>query len=156
MGAPTNPKGLAWGTPTIMVSKSVDGESDGQWKTIPIPKEGTTKLESKVEKELKVEGGETIAARMSGELSFELYLQSLEEAPFEDVDGYVAGKYAIKLLPENPEGIAIRIDAASIRVEKSWSADEGVIYKVTASTSKPKTLPKVKFLKGVSGGTETR
>ena len=50
----------------------------------------------------------------------------------------------------------MQIDASSVRVEKTWSADEGFNYKVVASVSKPKTLPMVKFVAGVAGNTETR
>ena len=85
-GTTGTPKALAWGQPTIKFCKSVDGEPDGSWKAIPTPKEGSTKLENKVEKELKVEGGETIAARMGAEFSFELYLMSTSEQPFTYID----------------------------------------------------------------------
>ena len=155
-GTTGTPKALAWGQPTIKFCKSVDGEPDGDWKTIPTPKEGSTKLENKVEKELKVEGGETIAARMGAEFSFELYLMSTSEQPFTDIDGFVEGKYAFKLLPNSPQAVAMQIDASSVRVEKTWSADEGFNYKVVASVSKPKTLPMVKFVAGVASNTETR
>ena len=93
---------------------------------------------------------------MGAEFSFELYLMSTSEQPFTDIDGFVEGKYAFKLLPNSPQAVAMQIDASSVRVEKTWSADEGFNYKVVASVSKPKTLPMVKFVAGVAGNTETR
>lgn len=157
MPDPATVKALAWGQPTIKYCKSVNGAPEGTtWKDMPTPKEDTTKLEPKSGKELKVEGGDVIAVQSNAELSFELFVLSLKDIPFNDVDGYVEEQYAFKVLPENPKAMGILIEASRVRLEKTYTASEGIICKVIVSPSKPKTLPKVKFLEGVTGNTETR
>ena len=134
---------LSWGKPKIALGKrGANGANPTKWDVIDYVVEGTTELTvSKGDKrEAKIEGGEVEAVRYTAntyELLFSVRLTTGRTLPFTDADGYVDGQYALVLQPEDPTALGYQFDNVVLSTEDSFSAEDGMILKVTASILKP-------------------
>lgn len=142
---------ISWGKPRIKIGKyQANGNAPSSWTEVPTPVEGSTELSvSKGDKkEAKIEGGEAEAVRY-GANTYELLFSvrdAKDRTPFvTDVDGVIEGEYAIVLQPEDPKANGIQIDKCVLSAEVSYSSEEGIVRKYTASVLKPKTGSQVKF-----------
>lgn len=137
---------ITWGKPLIEIVKYEDGElpSVPVWKSIPTPKEGTSKLSTEKgdRKEAKEEGGVAIDVKVTANkyiFEFELYKTRGFTPPIEEVDGVVIDNYAIRLTPEDETLEGFQFDKSSVSVETNWTSEDGETLKYTFEALKPKT-----------------
>ncbi len=121
---------LNWGHCTVMYAKSVNGAPSGSWTEIDTPKEDTTELsaEQGTEKTANEEGGALVdymPAKNTYTLAFDLFVKKGVDAPFDDEDGVVAGEWAFRVESDDKDCAAIQIDRSILRVDESYSTDEG-------------------------------
>lgn len=143
---------LSWGECDIFHATSTAGAPSGEWEELPTPKEDTTQLvpTAGTAKEAKEEGGalvDYLAAKVTHELEFTLFVKKDEEPPFEDDDGVIAGEHAFRVEPQDKDAQAIQIDRSILRVEESYSSADGILMKYVARVLKPKTGKSVKKMK---------
>lgn len=152
---------LSWGKCLLEHVVSEGGEPKGAgsavWKALPTPKEGTTKVTANAGdvKEAKEEGGGLVDVRYSANtytLEFDLYVRKGEDRPFEDVDGIVAGEHAFRITPEDEACEGCQIDRSMVRVDESYSTEEGKMLHYVCQCLKPKAGKTVKpYTKGAGG-----
>lgn len=125
---------ISWGKPTIQVGK-LNGTTGmagvTEWKTLDTPVEGTTSLATtEGEKtEAKEEGGAVVDSKTSKNtyaLSVTLYKKKGVDLPFEDVDGTIAGNYAVLLQPEDPQCEGLIIAKSTVKATTTYAAADGV------------------------------
>ena len=142
---------LAWGKCTVKIGKvQENGNEPSSWIDIPTPVENSTKLTPTKGKkmEAKIEGGENEAVKYGANtytFEFEIRAGKGRKKPIEDVDGVIAGEYAIKLQPEDKTVEGIKIDRATLSLEETYDTENGTKWKYTADVLKPKTGNQVKF-----------
>lgn len=140
----------SWGKPKLALGKwADDGGAPTEWGVIDYIVEGTTELlvNKGDKKEAKIEGGEVEAVRYSAntyELVFNVRLFPGRQLPFQDVDGFVEGKWAILLQPEDPKALGYQFDSCVLSTEDVFSSEDGMSLKVTASILKPASGATVK------------
>lgn len=141
---------LSWGKPTIKIGKlGANGAAPTTWIDIPTPVENSTKLTpTKGAKfEAKVEGGANEAVKYAANtyaLEFEIRAGKGRAKPVEDIDGVIAGEYAVKLQPEDPTVEGIIIDRSTMSEEETFDTENGKKWKYTFDVLKPKTGNQVK------------
>lgn len=141
---------LSWGKCKITHAGSVQGAPVGNWNEIDTPKEGTTKLTptAGTEKTATAEGGGIVDAKYNRNtfvFEFYLFVKKGQTAPFSDDDGIVSGEHAFRVVPEDDlscEGI--QIDRCNIRVDLSYSTDEGKMLHHYCKCLRPATGATVK------------
>lgn len=142
---------LSWGKCKIKIGKlGADGAEPETWTDIPTPVENSTKLTPTkgAKKEAKIEGGENEAVKYAANtytLEFEIRAGKGRAKPVEDADGIIAGEYAVKVQPENPEVEGIVIDRSVLSMEPTFDTENGTKWKYTADVLKPKIGDQVKF-----------
>ncbi|MGL5913355.1 MAG: hypothetical protein ACRCZB_04255 [Bacteroidales bacterium] len=134
---------LNWGKPKIEISESLDGAPVGEWKEVPIVKEGTAILTTTKgnKTDAKGEGGELVDVRYEKNafsFAFDIFSPTGDNRPVEDEDGIVAKEYAIRITPENKTLAGFILDRCSVSVEDNWSSAEGTIVKYTFDALLPK------------------
>lgn len=142
---------ISWGKPIIKIG--LLGASDAApstWIDIPTPVQGSTILTTtKGQKaEAPLEGGGFEDVRYNKNtyaLAFELYAKKGREKPVADVDGIVAGSYALKLQPEDPTVEGIVIAKGVLSVEDTWDASIGGKWKYTLDVLTPSTGNQVEW-----------
>lgn len=141
---------LSWGKPTIKIGKlGANGAAPTTWIDIPTPVENSTKLTPTkgAKKEAKIEGGENEAVKYAANtyvFEFEIRAGKGRTKPVEDVDGVIAGEYAVKLQPEDPAVEGIIIDRSTMSEEETYDTENGKKWKYTFDVLKPKTGNQVK------------
>ena len=142
---------LAWGKCTIKISKlQENGDASSSWIDTPTPVENSTKLTPTkgAKKEAKIEGGENEAVKYAAStyvFEFEIRAGKGRKKPVDDVDGVIAGEYAIKLQPEDETVEGIKIDRCVLSLEDTFDTENGTKWKYTADVLKPKTGNQVKY-----------
>lgn len=142
---------LSWGKPTIKIGMlGANNAAPTTWIDIPTPVENSTKLTPTkgTKKEAKIEGGENEAIKYSANtyaFEFEIRSGNGRAKPVDDVDGVIAGEYAVKLQPENPTSEGIVIDRSVMSLEETYDAENGTKLKYTFDVLKPVTGNQVKF-----------
>ncbi len=130
---------LSWGKPKIWCAPLVDGV-EGEWFELPTPVEGSTTLSVTKgdKKEAKVEGGDVECVKYNkNTYALELEIRGaledggIREKPFVDDDGVIAGNFALKLQPENPNAEGIYIRRSKVSFEPSYSSEDGTKWKYT-------------------------
>lgn len=140
---------LSWGKPTIETTTSSNGAPDTEWKKIGVPKDTTTKLTASAgtENEAVEEGGEIVDYRIGKNkylFEFDHFVKKGVTRPWDDVDGIIPGEHAFRLTPEDEECEGIQIDRSTLRVEESYSTQDGIMLHYVAKVLKPKEGKMVK------------
>jgi hypothetical protein len=126
---------LSWGRPTIYIGAL--GAADAApttWIKLDTPVKDSTKLTPSAGEKLEapLEGGGNADVKYSANtyvFETELYAKKGATKPVADVDGVIAGAYAIKLQPEDPTVEGIEIAKASVHVEDTWDSKTGAKWK---------------------------
>lgn len=136
---------LSWGKCFIETTPSTDGApgASASWKAIDTPKEKTTKVTPTAGTQTTAteEGGDVVDVRYGKttyQLEFELFVKKGKERPFEDNDGVITGEHAFRITPEDEACEGCQIDRSVVRVEESYSTDDGKMLKYIAQCLKPK------------------
>ncbi len=142
-------KTLAWGKPKITFAKlNATEEVEGEWLSLPAPKEGTTKLTPSVVQEAKEEGGGTVAILRKYDLEFTLFLTKEDNIPLEaDANDNVDGLFAVKIESYTEGAIKAQIDKVSFSIEKSYSPADGWVATYKGNCMPPKSGAIVKLSK---------
>lgn len=127
---------LAWGKPTIWLTKLDDSGNVVKWTKIPTPVEDSTTLTTTKgdKKEAKIEGGEYEGVKYNkNTYSLEFEIRAIEGRAkiAEDVDGVIDGEYSLKLQPEEPTVKGIQIDRGILSMEPSFTTADGLKWKYT-------------------------
>ena len=136
---------LSWGKCKIEYATSSAGAPGTTWTEIDTPKEGTTKLTPTAgqEKTATAEGGETVDVkynRNSYLFEFDLFVKKGGTAPFTDDDGIVSGEKAFRVSPvDDPSCPGIQIDRSSVRVDESYSSEDGILLHHSCKCLRPAT-----------------
>lgn len=136
---------LSWGKCTISHTTSTEGapaSPESSWTVIDTPKEDSTKVTPTAGKEVTAteEGGDLVDARNGKNtylFEFDLFVKKGVERPFEDNDGIIAGEHAFRIQPEDTTCEGIQIDRATVRVEESYTAADGIMLHYVARCLKP-------------------
>lgn len=134
---------IGWGKPTIAIGqRGASNAAPSRWSVIDYVKENTTSLNvTKGEKkEARIEGGEAEAVKYganSYEFSFEVRDAVGRPLPFTAVNGIVSGEWAVVMQPEDATATGLQMDNCVLSVEESFSSEDGLVYKITASVLKP-------------------
>ncbi len=140
---------INWGKPKIEVATvSADG-TIGEYKEWPTPVEDTTQLTTELGEELLAneEGGEAVDRRRkkgTAKLELALFVKKGEPKPVEDTDGVVAGNFAVRLTPEDPECEGRVIENSTLTLTETWNSAEGSRLLYAFDALKPKTGAMVK------------
>lgn len=151
---------LSWGKCAVQKAASSNGTPGATWTAIDTPKENTTKVTPTAgqEKTATEEGGGIVDA-MNGKntyvFEFDLFVKKGGTRPFEDVDGLVAGEHAFRVIPEDTECEGVQIDRCIVRVEESFSTDEGKLLHHVCRCLKPAQGKTVKPYTATTAGTGT-
>lgn len=148
---------ISWGKCTIKHTSSTNGSPGSTWAALDTPKENTTKLSTSAGEEKKAteEGGAVIDRRFAKntyQLEFDLFYKKNTTPPFQHDDGIVAGDHAFQVIPEDPNCIGIQIDKSVVRVEDTYSSEDGILIHVVVMALKPAQGNTVKYQVITSGG----
>lgn len=127
---------LSWGKCTIWISLLDDNSKPTTWSKVPTPVEGSTTLSTSKgdKKEAKVEGGLYEGIKYNKNtysLEFEVRAVKGRDKIAEDIDGVIAGEYALRLQPEDATVEGIQIDRGILSMEPSYSTEDGTKWKYT-------------------------
>lgn len=142
---------LSWGKCSIYTTPAVSGApaSGATWTALDTPKEDTTKITASAgtEKTATEEGGaivDTLFAKNSFQLEFDLFVKKGTSRPFTDDDGVIAGEHAFRIVPEDNSCEGAQIDRSIVRVEESYSTADGKLLHYVAKCLKPASGKTVK------------
>lgn len=131
---------LSWGKPKIEIGLlGADGDMSKitDWIRVDTPVDGSTQLNtSEGEKQEAVEEGGAIVAtkykKSTYSLQFQLFKKAGVALPVEDKDGIVAGLYALRLQPEDPEVEGLVMPKVKLRANTTYSSADGIRVTYTA------------------------
>lgn len=143
---------LSWGKCTISYAKSENGEPTGAWTSFDVPKLDSTTLSTSAGDETlaQEEGGGIVDAkytRNTYEFVFDLFVKKGGAQPFDDDDGTVAGEWALRVVPEDPEAMGLQIDRCVVRKELNFTTADGITYHYVVKCLKPAAGQTVKVAK---------
>ena len=125
---------LSWGKPKIEIAPSTAGAVGTVFTEFPTIKENSAKLA--VQKgnklEAKGEGGEIVDVRYgknSYQFECQVFVKKGDTRPIEDTDGVIAGKYSVRLTPEDDTLEGWIMDHTTVTAEETWSSEEGKMLK---------------------------
>lgn len=133
---------LSWGKCLILVKDLEDASAT--WLKLPDQVEGSTQLNPTQgdKTEATVEGGETEDTRYGAnkyELATQVRIAKGRLQTIPDVNGKVAHKYAVVVIPEDPAAVGLIIQKASVSVLDGFNAGDGGNLQYTFSANKPDT-----------------
>lgn len=133
---------ISWGKCEISYAVSTDGVPGTDWQAFEIPKLDSTQLSTTAGDETlaQEEGGGVVDAKYtknSYELTFDLFVKKGGKEPFADDDGTVAGEWALRVRPEDPECYGLAIDRCVVRKELNFSSADGITYHYVVKCLKP-------------------
>lgn len=147
---------LSWGKCSIEHTSSKNGTPDSSYEPWDTPKSGTTKITATAgtETTAEEEGGALVDVRTGKntyQLEFDLFVKKGEARPIVDTDGVIEGEHAFRITPEDPECTGALIERCTLRVEDSFSTEDGALLHYVARCLKPATGNTVKeYVKGKS------
>lgn len=143
---------VSWGAPTLEFIKLNSASAvppEGEWKEQPgyVKIDGGVLLEDSSQlntsegetKSLRNEKGEDVDRKqMPASYSFVTSVikkkgETVVQSGFSPVNGVVAGDWAMRLVPEDPETAGFIFRKCSISVSKGWSADQGSLDNLTVN-----------------------
>ena len=139
---------IGWGKPRIFIKNL--SETNGKWKEIPTPAEGSVQLTPTKgdKKEAKLEGGDNEDVKYGKnnyEMVYQIRVADDKVMPIQHDEGVVEDEYAIALQPENPKVPGFIIDKSRVSVEDPFSTEEGGEWTYTHNALKPDKGKKVKW-----------
>lgn len=147
---------LSWGK--CKIEKTTSPAAQGAtWTELDTPKEGTTKLTATAgtEKNATAEGGEVVDVKYNRDtytFEFDLFVKKGSTAPFTDDDGIVSGEFAFRVSPvDDPTCPGIQIDRASVRVDESYSSEDGILLHHSCKCLRPTSGNTIKSYTAQSG-----
>ena len=145
----------SWGRPLIEV-KQLGQSPEAEWDAFATPVDGTTQLSSEQGEKLEaaIEGGGNEAVnykKNTYSLTFDVRQVPERTDPIEESNGVVADEYSVRITPENPNALGVLIDRASVNVQKSFTANDGLIKTYTFEVLEAASGEDVKFQKIVKG-----
>ena len=145
----------SWGRPLIEV-KQLGQSPEAEWEAFATPVDGTTQLSSEQGEKLEaaIEGGGNEAVKYKKNtysLTFDVRQVPERTDPIEESNGVVADEYSVRITPENPNALGVLIDRASVNVQKSFTANDGLIKTYTFEVLEAASGEDVKFQKIVKG-----
>ncbi|MDR0659094.1 MAG: BACON domain-containing protein [Mediterranea sp.] len=134
---------LKWGKMTVEIAPVTAGVI-GVYAPVYTPVQGsfTLTVEEGNKLEAFIEGGERIDVRKdANKYSFEFQVHIGEglTKPIADVDGIIAGEYAIRVTPENSTLEGFLMERAAVSVTESFTSEEGHRASYTFEALKPAT-----------------
>lgn len=132
--------GLSWGAIKGYYSPVVNGVETG-WHALPniVDDSLVINTEKGDKMEAPIEGGQNeFVQYKKSTFSIEWeHRDALEDGglrakPFTDVDGVIAGVYALKFIPETSGARGIYVKRCSMSCEDSYSSEDGIKWKYTA------------------------
>jgi hypothetical protein len=134
---------LSWGKPKLVIRK-ITSDGFGEFITLNTPVEGTTQLSTtKGDKtEAKIEGGENEAvryARNTYALAATIRGAKDRNKPVEDKDGVIDGEYQVFLQPEDASAPGMVMQRATLSLEETYTAADGLQWAYTADALKPES-----------------
>ena len=143
---------VSWGAPTLefmKLSSSVTAPPSGAWtgQTGYFKLEGNVLLEDSSQlnttegetKTLRNEKGENVDSKqMPASYQFTTSVikkkgETLVATGLAPVNGVVAGDWAMRLIPEDPETTGFIFRKCSISTSKGWNADQGALDNITVN-----------------------
>lgn len=129
---------LPVGKPTIRISKLDADGNKAPWKTIDIPVDGSTTMDTEAgeKTEYLEEGGGVVDSYQKQSkytLTFTLYAKKGVQKPIEDSNGVIVDNYAISLTPEDPECHGFIMHKCSVSCRETYSTADGVRWEYTFS-----------------------
>lgn len=139
---------ISWGKCSIY-KKDLD-VTGGKWKKIPTPIDGSTELTTEKGDKLEalIEGGEAEDVKYKANkyaLSYGIRRMKGRVMPYEDVDGVIAHRHAIAVVPEDPTAPGCLIDDSSVSAEENYNAADGASVTYTHDVLKPESGNAVKW-----------
>lgn len=134
---------LSWGKPKVEIGLlGANGAAPTTWTALPEIVEDSTQLtvEQGEKVDAREEGGGIVDSRRKANaysLTLTLYVKKGDQKPIEDVDGIIAGNYAVRLTPEDPENAGFVMDKTSVSITETWNSAEGKRWAYTFDGLKP-------------------
>jgi hypothetical protein len=124
---------LSWGKPKVEYALLGADGTPGAYKAFPEIVEDTALLEVTEGDELTApqEGGELVDSKRKASsyvFNLSLYAKKGDTKPIPDVNGVVAGNYAIRLTPEDPQAIGFLMVRTSASAGKEWASATGMYW----------------------------
>lgn len=139
---------VSWGKPKIY---SKDLETVGaKWKELPTPIEDSTELSTEKGDKLEalIEGGEAEDVKYkSNKYTLAYGIRRMKERvmPYADVDGVIAHRHAVAIVPEDPAAPGCLIENSIVSSEDVYNAADGHSVTYTHDVLKPTSGNAVKF-----------
>lgn len=123
---------LSTGQPLIQIAKLDEFDNIGEWKTIDVPKDGTTSLETSegdTTEYLQEGGGKVdVEKKESGyTFVFDLYVKKGFVKPIEDRNGVIVDNYAVRLAPKDRATNGFIMYKAQVACISTYSVADGMI-----------------------------
>ena len=125
---------LSWGKPLVEWAASTSGAPSGTYTAFSEIKEDTAKLTTTAgtKKEATQEGGGVIDVRYGEnkyQFEVDLFVKKGDKKPFVDVNGVVAGNYAVRLTPEDDKCEGFIMENCTVTCQESYASADGMIWK---------------------------
>lgn len=128
---------ISWGKPKLEISKLTDeaNETHGDWVALGDAAQGTTLLNTTegADTDALDEDGNAVDSRSDAntyQFETEIFIKKGDEDPVEHSDGIVAGLYAFRLTPKDPECRGFLAPKCRLKVLNSWSAADGERFRL--------------------------
>ncbi len=139
---------VSWGKCSVYV-KDLE-ESGAKWQKLPTPIEDSTELSTEKGDKLEalIEGGEAEDVKYKSNkyaLAYGIRRMKGRVMPFADVDGVIAHRYAVAVVPEDATAPGCLIDNSAVSCEDVYNAADGASVTYTHDVLKPESGNAVKW-----------
>lgn len=139
---------ISWGKCSIYI-KDLE-ETGAKWEQIPTPIEDSTELSTEKGDKLEalIEGGEAEDVKYKANkyaLAYGIRRMKERAMPFADVDGVIAHRYAVAVVPEDAAAPGCLIDNSAVSCEDVYNAADGASVTYTHDVLKPDSGNAVKW-----------
>lgn len=139
---------ISWGKCSVYV-KDLE-ETGAKWKKLPTPIEDSTELSTEKGDKLEalIEGGEAEDVKYkSNKYALAYGIRRMKERvmPFTDVDGVIAHRHAVAVVPEDANAPGCLIDNSIVSCEDVYNAADGASVTYTHDVLKPESGNAVKW-----------
>lgn len=139
---------ISWGKCSIYI-KDLE-ETGAKWEQIPTPIEDSTELSTEKGDKLEalIEGGEAEDVKYKANkyaLAYGIRRMKERAMPFADVDGVIAHRHAVAVVPEDNTAPGCLIDNSAVSCEDVYNAADGASVTYTHDVLKPDSGNAVKW-----------
>ena len=139
---------ISWGKCSIYI-KDLE-ETGAKWEQIPTPIEDSTELSTEKGDQLEalIEGGEAEDVKYKANkyaLAYGIRRMKERAMPFADVDGVIAHRHAVAVVPEDAAAPGCLIDNSAVSCEEVYNAADGASVTYTHDVLKPDSGNAVKW-----------